>query len=103
MRRYFQSTGVLSSLYYWLAIKQSAPYSRVYLNANGSMLHQAPSPADPFAHWASYHYMQAGTKGYDCALAVGAYQYDVFTGNPDAPEDLADARKYVASEDSKYG
>jgi hypothetical protein len=102
VERYFLTTGVLSSFYYWIGAKRVAALPAVFYNSSNAEVPQVHS-TEPYAHWASYHYQQASAPGYECVLAVGSYAYDTFSGNPESKAHLGDPKHYQRTPDSKYG
>ncbi len=102
VERYFLTTGVLSSFYYWIGAKRVAASPAVFYNSSNAEVPEAYS-TEPYAHWASYHYQQASVPGYECVLAVGSYAYDTFSGNPESKAHLSDPKHYQRTPDSKYG
>jgi hypothetical protein len=102
VEQYFQITGVLSTFYYWLGSTRVAGSPAVFLNTSRMEVPQAYS-AEPYAHWASYHYQQASAPGHECVLAVGSYAYDNFIGNAESKAHLGDPKLYQRSSDNKYG
>jgi hypothetical protein len=102
VERYFLTTGVLSSFYYWIGAKRVSASPAVFYNTSNTEVPEAYS-TEPYAHWASYHYQQASAPGYECVLAVGSYAYDTFTGNPESKAHLGNSTLYQRTNDNKYG